>query len=144
MNLLSPADVRWQQRALSVLRIVVAFLFVWHGTQKLFGYPPGPQPFAGAPPILTQVWFAGVLETFGGALLVLGLLTRPAAFLLAGEMAVAYFQVHFPRGFLPIVNRGESPVLFCFVFLYLAFAGGGAWSVDAALAKRIEVDVGRR
>lgn len=116
---------------LSVLRIVTAFLFVTHGVQKLFGVPvvsglpPGPVPLA------SLYGAAGVLETFGGSLLFLGLFTRPVAFLLSGEMAVAYFKVHAPRAFLPLVNRGEAVVLFCFVWLYLAAAGGGPWSLDA-------------
>ena len=81
--------------------------------------------------MFSQFWFAGVLEVFGGALIVLGLFTRPVAFLLAGEMAVAYFQAHFPQSFWPILNGGESPVLFCFIFLYLFAVGAGPWSVDA-------------
>jgi putative oxidoreductase len=122
-------------RMLSVLRIVTGFLFIAHGTMKLFNYPPMPP---GSPPIelMSQMGLAGVLETFGGAAVMLGLLTRPLAFLLAGEMAVAYFQVHFARGFLPAVNGGELAVLFCFIFLYLAFAGGGAWSLDAFIVGR--------
>ena len=122
---------------LSVLRIMTGALFMQHGVQKLFGLllPPD-RPWNGAPELFTQFWFAGVLEVFGGALIVLGLLTRPVAFLLSGEMAVAFFQAHFPRSFWPILNGGEAVVLFCFVFLYLVAAGPGPWSLDALLAGR--------
>ena len=122
---------------LSALRIVTGALFMQHGVQKLFGLLLAPgRPWNGAPPVLSQFWFAGVLEVFGGALIVVGLLTRPVAFLLAGEMAVAFFQAHFPRSFWPALNGGESVVLFCFVFLYLFAAGPGPISVDAALFGR--------
>jgi putative oxidoreductase len=119
---------------LSVLRIVAAFVFFWHGTQKMFGYPPSSaqQPYV----LISQRGLAGILETFGGASLMLGFLTRPIAFLLAGEMAVAYFQVHIRRGFLPLANGGDNAVLFCFIFLYLCVAGGGSWSIDHLIAKR--------
>lgn len=124
----------WNSRVLSILRIVVAALFIEHGTQKLFGIPASSHPM---PPLalMSQFGLAGVLETFGGAAILLGLFTRPIAFLLCGEMAVAYFQVHFPNGFYPINNGGESPVLFCFIFLYFVFAGAGVWSIDAILAR---------
>jgi putative oxidoreductase len=113
--------------------MVAAILFVIHGTQKLFGWPAAAQP---RPPLeaFTQIWFAGVLETFGGLALLLGVFTRPVAFLLAGEMAVAYFQVHHPRSMFPLNNGGDNVVLFCFVFLYLMFAGGGPWSIDHMIA----------
>jgi putative oxidoreductase len=119
---------------LSVLRIVAAFLFMAHGAQKLLGFlaPPG----APAPAILSQTWIAGVLELFGGALLLLGLFTRPVAFILSGMMAVAYFQVHAPLGFWPLQNRGELAALYCFTFLYFSFAGGGEWSADRMLRRR--------
>src|SRR5688572_8178433 len=116
----------------ALLRVVTGLLFMQHGVQKLFGLLIDPsRPWGGAPPMFSQFWFAGVLECFGGALIVLGLLTRPVAFLLAGEMAVAYFQAHAPRNFWPILNRGENVVLFCFVFLHLFAVGAGPWSVDA-------------
>lgn len=120
--------VVWQPRMLSVLRIVVALLFLEHGTAKLFGFPPGAQP--ANVPLFSIFGAAGVIETVGGALIALGLLTRPVAFVLSGEMAAAYFMEHLPRSFFPIVNFGEGAVLYCFAFLYLAVAGGGAWSVD--------------
>lgn len=120
---------RWSPELLSVLRIVTAAIFLSHGTLKLFGFP-GQMPM----PITTGSlpWIAGVLETIGGLLLLLGLFTRPVAFLLSGEMAVAYFMAHFPHGAWPTVNGGEPAVLFCFIWLYFAAAGPGPWSVDAA------------
>ncbi len=129
MTLSSPVPAAWAPRLRSVLRIVAAFLFVAHGTQKLFGFPAaGPN----APvPLISLLGVAGTLETGGGTLLLLGLFTRPVAFLLAGEMAVAYFLRHAPHGFWPLLNRGELPVLFCFLYLYLAAAGGGPWSLEA-------------
>jgi len=119
---------------LSVLRIVAGLIYVSSGTMKLFGTPPMP---AGVPPIepLSLFWFAGVLDTFGGALIVLGLFTRPVAFLLAGEMAVAYFKAHFPLSPWPTVNNGIPAVLYCFMYLYFMFAGGGPWSLDALIAR---------
>lgn len=113
---------------LSVMRMVVAFLFIQHGGQKLFDFPvpmPGP-PLA----LFSQIWLAGLLEFGGGLLLLLGLFTRLTAFILAGEMAVAYFTAHAGRGFWPLGNHGELAVCYCFVFLYLAAAGGGPWSLD--------------
>ena len=122
----------WSPRLLSVLRIVAALLFMQHGSQKLFGFPPSPQLSGPLPPLLLT---AGVMEFFGGVLLLLGLFTRPVAFLLSGEMAVAYFRSHAPRGLWPVLNGGELSVLYCFLFLYLSVAGGGAWSVDALRKK---------
>jgi putative oxidoreductase len=135
---------QWAPRLLSVLRITTAFLFMQHGGQKLFGFPAAPQ--AGAPPLLSLLGLAGVLEFFGGLLILFGLFTRPVAFLLAGEMAVAYFKVHAPEGFWPLLNRGELAALYCFVFLYLAAAGGGAWSLDRLKlkARRLSTGLGRR
>jgi putative oxidoreductase len=126
----------WTPRLLAVLRIVTAFLFVQHGTAKLFGIPHVPMFDELA--ILSLPGIAGILEVVGGALLLVGLFTRPTAFILSGEMAVAYFLGHaMPQGnFLtPFLNQGESAVLFCFIFLFLAAAGAGAWSVDAARIK---------
>jgi putative oxidoreductase len=121
----------------ALLRIVTGALFMQHGAQKLFGLLTDPsRPWRGPPPMFSQFWIAGVLETFGGALIVLGLFTRPVALLLCGEMAVAYFQVHFPRSFWPLRNMGESVVLFCFVYLYLFAHGAGPFSLDALLRRR--------
>ena len=117
----------WSPRLLSVLRIVAGLLFMLHGTMKLLGYP-APFPMALSP--FTMLWFAGVLELVGGALVLVGLFTRPAAFVLSGEMAFAYFLGHFPKSFWPVLNGGDAAVLFCFVFLYLAAAGAGPWSID--------------
>jgi putative oxidoreductase len=113
---------------LSVMRIVVALLFLSHGSQKLFGIPASPMMKGGSLPPLMEV--AAVLEFGGGLLLLLGFFTRPVAFLLSGEMAVAYFMVHAPKGAWPLTNGGELAVLYCFVFLYLTVAGGGLWSLD--------------
>jgi putative oxidoreductase len=118
----------WTPYLLSILRIVAALLFFEHGTQKLFGYPPGP-PYTGFLNF-SMLGIAGMLEFFGGALLLIGLFTRPTAFIVSGEMAVAYFRAHGPRNFFPILNMGEITVMLCFVFLYLAAAGGGPWSLD--------------
>lgn len=135
MSMYEPGDSFWSSRMLSVLRVVAGLLFFEHGLQKMFGFPPGSGPHS--PYVLvSQMGLAGVLETFGGLAIILGLFTRPIAFLLSGEMAVAYFQVHFRRSIYPIENRGDNVVLFCFVFLYLVFAGAGAWSLDAMLARR--------
>jgi putative oxidoreductase len=117
----------WAPRTLSVLRIVTALLFLSHGTSKLLNLPAmraSPEPWS-------LSWIAGVLELVGGALLTLGLFSRATAFILSGEMAVAYFLAHAPQAFLPIENRGELAVLYCFVFLYLWVAGPGPWSLDA-------------
>ena len=119
---------RWSQSMLSILRIISALLFMQHGAQKLFGFLT--PMHAASPPLLSLLGIAGVLEFFGGLLLVLGLLSRPVAFLLSGEMAVAYFMVHAPKGFWPLRNGGDLAVIFCFVFLYIAVAGAGAWSMD--------------
>ncbi len=123
----------WAPRLLSVLRIIAALLFMQHGTQKLLGFPPSGRP---GPELVSLLGLAGVLELVGGALLLLGLFTRPVAFLLAGEMAVAYWMAHAPRGFFPILNAGELAALYCFVFLYLAAAGGGEWSLDRVREQR--------
>jgi putative oxidoreductase len=119
---------------LSALRIVAALSFITHGTQKLFAWPVN-QP-RGTAELFTQAWFAGALETFGGLFLLVGLFTQPVAFLLSGQMAVAYFQAHAPRGFWPILNGGELASLYCFLFLYLAVAGPGRLSVDALYFRR--------
>lgn len=137
-RLLDPHLPGWLTGAIhSLLRVVAGALFMQHGVQKLFGLLlPLDRPWNGPPELFSQFWFAGVLEVFGGALIVLGLLTRPVAFLLAGEMAVAYFQAHAPRSFWPILNGGEPVVLFCFLFLLFFAAGPGPFSLDAALFGR--------
>jgi len=124
----------WAPRVLSLLRIVAALLFMEHGLMKIFHFP-APQP--GAPdPLPTLLLVAAWLEIVGGALLALGLFTRPVAFVLSGQMAVAYFLAHSSKGFWPALNGGEAAILFCFLFLYLACAGPGGWSVDAQVRKR--------
>jgi putative oxidoreductase len=117
----------WAPRILSILRIVAALIFFEHGTQKLLGFPPHANP----PAVLSLSWIAGALELVGGALLILGLWTRPVAFILSGEMAFAYWISHAPRSFFPVLNGGDAAILYCFVFLYFVFSGPGPWSVDA-------------
>lgn len=118
----------WSPQVLSVLRIAAALLFMQHGTVKLFGFPAaGPENLQ----LLSLIGLAAILELFGGALLLIGLFTRPVAFLLSGQMAVAYFMAHAPRDFFPINNGGELAALYCFVFFYFVFAGPGLWSLDA-------------
>lgn len=128
----------WEDRAISVFRIILGFLFFEHGSQKLLGIPPGAP---GMPPLQvgSQLWISGVIELVGGALILLGLLTRFAAFICSGEMAVAYFQAHAPHGFWPIVNKGEEAVFYCFAFLVIVFLGGGAWSLDRLFFKNSKI-----
>jgi len=123
-------------RALSVLRIVSAYLLIQHGTAKLLGFPL--VAYFDGLQVLSLIGFAGILELFGGALLLVGLFTRPVAFVLSGLLAFAYFIGHASKGFVlsPMLNGGESAVLFCFVFLFMAAAGGGAWGIDALRASR--------
>jgi len=118
----------WAPRVLSILRIVAALLFFEHGTSKLLGFPPSDHS---GPEFLSLSWIAGVLELVGGALLIVGLFTRPVACILSGEMAFAYWMAHAPKSVFPLLNGGDAAILYCFVFLYLAFAGGGPWSLDA-------------
>ena len=115
----------------SVLRIMAAFMFTLTGTSKLLAFPVGMPPNGGTAKLMSQIGIGGLLELVGGVLLMLGLFTRPVAFLLAGEMAVAYFQFHFPKSFWPTVNGGVSAALYCFVWLYFSAAGAGPWSIDA-------------
>jgi putative oxidoreductase len=124
--------INWQPRILSVLRFFAGFLMLWHGSQKLFNFPATERGAAGDPFMI----FAGVLEFGGGLLIALGLFTRWSAFLLSGTMAVAYWTAHGTQAFLPIQNKGELAVLYCFVYLYLFFAGGGEWSLDNLLKKK--------
>jgi putative oxidoreductase len=119
---------RWAPILLSVLRIVAGLLFLAHGTQKLLGFPASPMP---PPELLSMMGMGGLLELVGGFLILIGLFTRPVAFVLAGQMAVAYWMFHFPKGPFPALNMGDAAILFCFVFLYISAAGPGPWSVDA-------------
>ena len=120
----------WTPRALAVMRMVTAYLFLQHGTAKLLHIPQ--VAMFDALPVLSFIGFAGMLELVGGILLLIGLFTRPVAFILSGQMAVAYFIGHAPQGsfFAPMINQGELAIMFCFVFLFLSLAGPGAWSID--------------
>jgi putative oxidoreductase len=131
MNFLAP----WEPQLRSLLRIVAGFAFSLHGYQKFFGWLGGFGP-TGTPELGSMMGVAGVLETFGGALIILGLFTRPTAFVLSGQMAVAYFMVHLPISIFPLLNMGEITVLYCFTFLWLVAAGPGPWSVDALRLKK--------
>jgi putative oxidoreductase len=126
-------ELLWTNRALAMLRIVTALLYLEHGTGKILGFPMSSMAF---PPPWTLFWVAGWIEMVGSLLLMIGLLTRPVAFLLAGEMAIAYWLIHAPDSIFPIINRGEAAVLFCFIFLLFFTTGAGAWSVDEWLLKR--------
>ncbi len=120
---------------LSILRVMAAFLFMQVGTAKLFAFPAAIMPNGGTAPIGSLVGIAGILETFGGLLLLVGLFTRPVAFLLSGEMAVAYFIGHAPQGFWPVLNQGAPAVFYAFLWLYFSAAGAGPWSLDAKRGK---------
>jgi putative oxidoreductase len=134
MSIFEASRSPWTGRMLSILRIVAGAVFITFGTMKVFNFPPLP---AGMPPIplMSEAGFAGLLEIIGGPLILIGLLTRPVAFILAGEMAIAYFQGHFPQSFWPSVNMGTPAILYCFIYLYFVFAGAGPWSVDAMIAR---------
>lgn len=121
----------WEPRILSILRIVAAVLFFEHGTQKILGIPTPKM----TPEMFSLTWVAGIMEIVGGLLLILGLFTRPVAFLLSGQMAFAYFIAHAPQSIFPALNGGDAAILFCFLFLYFVFAGGGSWSLDALRRK---------
>jgi len=125
----------WAPYLLSLLRIVAALMFIQFGTMKLFAFPVGMPPNGSTAKLLSQVGIGGLLEVFGGILILIGLFTRPVAFILAGEMAVAYFQFHFPQSFWTVVNMGAPAVLYCWIFLYLSAAGAGPWSLDALRRK---------
>ena len=129
---------RWQGPLLSVLRIVTALLFVAHGTSKLFDFPHVEMPMAIT--VGSLPWIAGLMEVVGGLLLLIGLFTRPVAFILAGEMAAAYWMAHAPRSTFPAVNGGDAAILFCFVFLYLAAAGPGPWAIGTKREAVVEDD----
>jgi putative oxidoreductase len=126
--------VKWGRAAAycqSALRIVAAFVFMLHGTSKLWAWPASMLPGGGTAKPLTLPWEGGLIEVFGGGLVLLGVFTRPIAFVLSGEMAFAYFNFHRPRGFWPTVNGGVAAVLFCFIWLFISAAGAGPWSIDA-------------
>jgi putative oxidoreductase len=123
---------RWSPLALSILRIVIGLLFLEHGTQKILGFPPSDHA---APALLSLQGVQGIIELVGGVLILLGLFTRPVAFILSGDMAVAYFMAHAPKNFFPMLNGGDGAILYCFAFLYLVFAGGGRWSIDEAVGR---------
>ena len=125
----------WAPYLLSILRIVAAFLFMQVGTAKLFAFPGAVMPGGGTAPLGSLAWIAGFLEAFGGFFLLVGLFTRPVAFLLSGEMAVAYFKNHAPQGFWPIENKGELAVVYCFLFLFLAAHGAGRYSLDRTIRR---------
>lgn len=122
----------WSPRILSVLRIVSGLIFLLHGTQKLFAFPPREGP---GPDLMSQMGVGGVIEIVAGTLILLGLFTRPAAFIASGMMAVAYWQFHAPSSLFPTLNGGDAAILYCFVFLYLVFAGPGPWSLDARMRR---------
>lgn len=126
MSIFEPSPSPWPNRMLAVLRIVAGLMFMTFGSMKLLGYPPPPMPGQMPPiPVFSEMWFAGVLEVFGGAAIVIGLCTRPVAFILAGEMAVAYFQGHARVALFPVTNNGVPAVLYCFLYLYFTVAGAG-------------------
>ena len=125
----------WAPQLRSVLRIAAAFMFIQPGTMKLFAFPIGMPPDGATAPLLSQMGVGGILEVVGGVLLLLGLFTRPVAFILSGEMAVAYFQFHFPLSPWTVVNNGVAAALYCFVWLYFSAAGAGPWSLDARRGK---------
>ena len=128
------AASRYQPQLLGLLRIVAGLLFLAHGVVKLFGFPPGAMPGPQDP--MTLLGIAGIIELVAGTLIMLGLFTRPAAFIAAGEMAVAYWMMHAPQGFYPVANQGDAAILYCFIFLYLVAAGPGAFSIDGVRSSR--------
>jgi putative oxidoreductase len=133
--MLQALETVWAPRVLSIARVVTALIFMAHGTQKLLNFPPRANNAPG-PDLFSFYGLAGSLEIIGGILLVFGLFTRPVAFILSGEMAFAYWMSHAPRAMYPVLNGGDAAILYCFWFLYLAFAGGGAWSLDRMLSRK--------
>lgn len=132
----SELSATWAPRLLGLLRIVTAILFMEHGAQKLLGFPPSDH---GSPELFSLLGVAGILELVGGFFILIGLFTRPVAFVLAGEMAVAYWMAHAPKSIYPALNGGDAAILYCFIFLYLAAAGAGAFSVDGAQSRSAEI-----
>ena len=132
MSIFEPSPYR--DRMLAAFRVVASLVFITFGTMVVFGWPPPPMPMPFRP--LTQTGIGGLIEIVGGTAILIGFLTRPIAFVLAGQMAVAYFQFHYPKSFFPTTNLGAAAIMYCWFFLYLAFAGPGAWSVDGAIARR--------
>jgi putative oxidoreductase len=134
MSWYEPGPLVWRDRVLAVYRIIAGLIFITSGTTKLFGFPPSAVEM---PPIpwTSQIGIGAWMELIGGALIVIGFFTRPTAFLLSGEMAVAYFQFHAPGSFWPTINMGIPAIMYCFFFLYLVVAGPGAWSVDGSIAR---------
>jgi putative oxidoreductase len=128
---------KYTPEALSIVRLVIGLLFLEHGTAKLLGFPAPP---SGLPALMTLSWLQGLLELAGGTLIAIGLFTRPTAFILSGNMAVAYFMAHAPKSFFPMLNGGDGAILYCFVFLLLFFAGPGRWSVDNQIKAAYERD----
>jgi putative oxidoreductase len=135
MSIFQPSNSRWTSRMLSIFRIVTGLVYISVGTMKMFGYPKSPVPI---PPfsVTTELGIAAILEVFGGTAIVLGFLVRPISFVLAGEMMVAYFQYHFPVSPWPTISMGIPAIMYCFLFLYMTFAGGGEWSIDTFFARR--------
>ena len=125
----------WAPQLLSILRIIVAFMFIQIGSAKWFAFPAAVMPGGGTAAVGSLVWVAAVLEVVGGTLILLGLFTRPVAFILSGEMAFAYFIGHAPQGFWPVLNQGQAAIFYCFFFLYLSAAGPGPWSLDTMLRR---------
>jgi putative oxidoreductase len=134
MSIFEPARAPWPSRVLSIVRIVTGLVFITFGTMKVFNVPPLP-PDQPPIPLMSQAGIGGLMEVIGGILIVLGLFTRPVAFILSGEMAVAYWQFHAPQSMWPSVNGGTPAIMYCFFFLYLVFAGPGVWSLDARIAR---------
>jgi putative oxidoreductase len=125
-------DGRYAPQALSLLRIVASLIFILHGTAKIIGFPATEMP---APPVGSLLWVGGMLELVGGLMLLVGILSRPVAFILSGEMAVAYWMFHAPQSTFPLNNGGDAAILYCFVFLLIAAAGPGPWSLDASMRR---------
>jgi putative oxidoreductase len=130
---MDPVLAQWAPRMLSALRIMTGLLFLEHGTGKLLAFPSSANPGPALTPLLTA---QGVIEIVGGILIVIGLMTRPVAFILAGDMAVAYFMAHAPRAIYPLLNGGDAAILYCFIFLFIFFAGSGRWSIDETLQRK--------